>query len=216
MSQIPAGKAAEMFEQIVGWPYASPGTNDRRGIDCSGAWVRVYSAYNEKLYHGSNTIYRKHTKQTGAIANISDLRVGMAVFKRRFDQREPAQFRGDGLGNFYHIGCVTSVSPLRIAHATTPVAKVDTSLGGWTHWGLMDRVVYGVSSTPSTEVDYRAQVATQSGPLNLRDAPNLSAKVLTTLPKGTVVEVLKEPNQWVLARYKGQTGYVSVQYLKKI
>lgn len=216
MSQIPAEKAAEMFAQIVGWPYASPGTNDQRGIDCSGAWVRVYAAYNESLYHGSNTIYRKRCKQTGAITGASDLLLGMAVFKRRFDQQEPAQYRGDGLGNFYHMGCVTSIKPLRITHATIPVAKVDTTLSNWTHWGTMDRVVYSTSPTPSAEVDYRAQVATQSGPLNLRDAPNTSARILTAIPKGATVEVLKEPNQWVPVRYNGQSGYASLQYLKRI
>ena len=28
------------FEACIGFPYASPGTNDARGIDCSGMFVR--------------------------------------------------------------------------------------------------------------------------------------------------------------------------------
>ena len=30
------------FEEMLGWLYASPGSNDQRGIDCSGAFVRAY------------------------------------------------------------------------------------------------------------------------------------------------------------------------------
>ena len=30
------------FEACIGFPYASPGTNDARGIDCSGMFVRAF------------------------------------------------------------------------------------------------------------------------------------------------------------------------------
>ena len=29
-------------EAAMGWPYVSPGSNDSRGIDCSGLFVRMY------------------------------------------------------------------------------------------------------------------------------------------------------------------------------
>ena len=47
------------FEDMVGWPYASPGTGDERGIDCSGAFVRAYRLQGKSLYHGSNRMARE-------------------------------------------------------------------------------------------------------------------------------------------------------------
>ncbi|MCI6039448.1 MAG: hypothetical protein MR742_02890, partial [Clostridiales bacterium] len=36
---IPVNKLVEVFYTMLGWPYASPGTNGPEGIDCSGAFV---------------------------------------------------------------------------------------------------------------------------------------------------------------------------------
>ena len=83
MSKIPAAAAARLFEEIIGWPYASPGTGDQRGIDCSGAWVRVYGRYGKRVFHGSNTMFRKHCLETGPIHGTGPLLLGMAVFKAR-------------------------------------------------------------------------------------------------------------------------------------
>lgn len=44
------------FEACIGFPYASPGTNDERGIDCSGMFVRAFRRQGASIYHGSNTI----------------------------------------------------------------------------------------------------------------------------------------------------------------
>ena len=145
-------KLIASFEEIIGWPYASPGSNDQRGIDCSGAFVRAYRAQGAGIYHGSNTIYRRHLGLSGPIHGISSLAPGMAVFKNRQDGREPAQYRNDGIGNMYHIGLVASAKPLRIIHATTPVAKVDTTLGNWSHFGCLKAVDYeGQGSKPEDE-----------------------------------------------------------------
>ncbi len=221
MSKIPANNAAALFEDIIGWPYASPGTSDQRGIDCSGAWVRVYRKFGESVYHGSNTIFRKHCTATGAIHSTDDLQVGMAVFKRRFDSREPSQYRGDGIGNMYHIGCVTGVNPLRIVHATSPVAKADSNLGGWTHWGKMDRVLYGVSSTPVDPAPapfpgFRAKVTTAQGSLNLRAQPSTMGALITSIPRNAALEILLPPTLWLPARYNGKEGYVLAKYITRI
>ncbi|MBQ2954284.1 MAG: peptidoglycan-binding protein [Clostridia bacterium] len=124
------------FEACIGWPYASPGTNDERGIDCSGMFVRAFRLQGESIYHGSNTIWRKHLAQKGAIASARDLQPGMAVFKWKAET--PAKF-SDSLGDFCHIGLVTSVSPLRIVHASTEGMRVkaDSKLGKWKYWGVL-------------------------------------------------------------------------------
>ena len=124
------------FESCIGWPYASPGSNDERGIDCSGMFVRAFRLQGRSIYHGSNTIWRKHLCEKGAITAEGDLRPGMAVFK--WKEKTPARFK-DGLGDFCHIGLVTSVSPLRIVHASTDgmCVKADTKLGKWKYWGVL-------------------------------------------------------------------------------
>ena len=124
------------FEDCIGWPYASPGTNDERGIDCSGMFVRAYRLQGQRIYHGSNTIWRKHLSTKGPIDALSNLRPGMAVFKWKPDT--PAKF-SDTEGDFCHIGLVTSVSPLRIVHASTEGMKVkaDRKIGKWQYWGVL-------------------------------------------------------------------------------
>ena len=124
------------FEDCLGWPYASPGSNDERGIDCSGMFVRAYRLQGERIYHGSNTIWRKHLSEKGRIRSAADLKPGMAVFKWKPDT--PAKFRDDE-GDFCHIGLVTSVSPLRIVHASTEGMKVkaDRKIGKWQYWGVL-------------------------------------------------------------------------------
>ena len=124
------------FEACIGWPYASPGSNDERGIDCSGMFVRAFLLQGESIYHGSNTIWRRHLREKGEIRSVGDLRPGMAVFK--WKATTPAKF-SDGLGDFCHIGLVTSVEPLRIVHASTDgmCVKADSRIGKWRYWGVL-------------------------------------------------------------------------------
>lgn len=127
------------FEACIGFPYASPGTNDARGIDCSGMFVRAFRRQGASIYHGSNTIFRKYLARSGTIASAADLCPGMAVFK--WKPVTPARF-SDGLGDFCHIGLVTSVSPLRIVHASTEgmAVKADSKIGKWRYWGWLKDV----------------------------------------------------------------------------
>ena len=124
------------FEDCIGWPYATPGSNDQRGIDCSGMFVRAYRLQGQRIYHGSNTIWRKHLAKKGRIDAVSDLQPGMAVFK--WKPETPSKFNDDE-GDFCHIGLVTSVKPLRIVHASTEGMKVkaDSKIGKWKYWGVL-------------------------------------------------------------------------------
>lgn len=99
-------------------------------------FVRAYRLQGESIYHGSNTIWRKYLSDKGALTSVRQLRPGMAVFK--WKAATPEKFH-DGLGDFYHIGLVTQVNPLRIVHASTTGMQVraDTRLGNWSHWGWL-------------------------------------------------------------------------------
>ena len=143
------------FEDCIGWPYACPGSNDERGIDCSGMFVRAFRLQGRRIYHGSNTIWRKHLSEKGRIRSAADLKPGMAVFKWKPDT--PAKFRDDE-GDFCHIGLVTSVSPLRIVHASTEGMKVkaDQKIGKWKYWGVLAAAAEpAVPAIPAIDADER-------------------------------------------------------------
>ena len=133
---IDISKLIADFEDCIGWPYKSPGTNDARGIDCSGMFVRAYRLQGQRIYHGSNTIWRKYLGEKGRITSVSMLKPGMAVFKWKAET--PSKFDDDE-GDFCHIGLVTSVNPLRIVHASTEgmQVKADSRIGKWKYWGIL-------------------------------------------------------------------------------
>lgn len=222
MDRIPAAQAAAFFEQIIGWPYQSPGVTDDRGsalgIDCSGAWVRVYRRFGKFLEHGSNSQFRRFCGETGRIGDASALRVGMAVFKCRPWREEDRGHRDYGAepGNLYHVGCVTRADPLRIVHATPPAAKADASAEGWTHWGWLKQVdcprtdagaPKDSKGRPESPLESRvATVTTQSGSLYLRKHPDLEAPVVKAMPPGTAVELLGAQPGWARVRYLDPRG----------
>ncbi len=55
---------------------------------------------------------------------------------------------------------------------------------------------------------------TSKSNLNLRKEPNTKSTVLTSLPKGTKVEVIEELDGWYKVTYKKHTGYISADYVK--
>ncbi len=150
----------------LGWPYASPGSNDRSGIDCSGLFVRIFRDQGATIYHGSNTIYREYCGEKGSISSVAQLVPGMAVFK--WKPETPSKFHDD-LGDFCHIGLVVSTSPLQIIHASSDAGcvTIDDSLGKWRYWGKLKNVDYGGTTMNQNHVypdepELMAQVAAES------------------------------------------------------
>lgn len=219
-----ANRLIKSFEEIVGWPYVSPGSNDRNGIDCSGAFVRAFRAQGGNIYHGSNRIIRAHCRGVFQVVDAAQLVPGMAVFKRREDGSEPGEYKPGGgffnpmmTGNFYHIGLVCSVNPLRIIHATPPVAKVDTVIKGttgnpWGWAGWLKDVDYDAEEVPM--VTQQAVVLTG---LRMRAAPSEQGAYMLTIPQGSVIPVFGQQNgfaktQWA-NRYGMHDGWVSEKHI---
>ena len=53
-----------------------------------------------------------------------------------------------------------------------------------------------------------------SNRLNVREKPNADAKVLGTLPNGTLVEVLSIKDNWATIAYANTNAYVASKFLK--
>ena len=221
---LDVNKLIASVEECLGWPYVSPGTNDARGIDCSGLFVKAYRDQGASIYHGSNTIYRKYCSEKGKLTNVSQLKPGMAVFK--WNPNTPEKF-DDGLGDFQHIGLVTSVNPIRIVHASSAAGCVttDTKLGKWAYWGwLKDVAKTDTQPIPDdpyepTEGDeepmteFATVIAESGSTVNLRSKARSNAALVERVPIGARVEVLGICGSWTKVKFGSRTGYMMTKFL---
>lgn len=220
-------KMIDSAHECIGWPYESPGTNDKNGIDCSGMFVKMYRDQGAKIYHGSNTIFREYCSETGEIHSAKDLQLGMAVFKCKpwTDADKGNKWYGTAPGNLSHIGFVTGVNPLEITHCTSPVAKTDSSIGKWAYWGKLKDVDYGGDPGPSPSPDpgpspepepsrIMYTYAENGKPINLRVKANRSAALVDKVPVGQAVTWLKEDGAgWAYIQWKKKKGWMLDCYL---
>lgn len=178
MGNIPANKLIASCEECMGWPYASPGSNDSQGIDCSGLLVRAFRRNGGSIYHGSNTIYRQYLTEKGRLTSAAQLIPGMAVFK--WNPNTPSKFN-DGLGDFQHVGIVAQTNPLRIIHASSVAGKVvaDTKIGKWKYWGRLKGVDYGGENMGILE-DIASLVNGQAKPQQATTATDLGTPTTAT------------------------------------
>lgn len=205
----------------LGWPYVSPGSNDEKGIDCSGLFVKIFKDQGSSIYHGSNTIFRQYCVKTGKLTSESQLQPGMAVFKLKAwkDSDSDNRWYNTNPGNLSHIGIVTSVSPLEIIHASTGPMCVttDKKIGTWKYWGTLKNVDYGGSQSvePTQKevtivVEYAKVIG---GGLNMREAESTSSNKITQIPNGATVAVVEHKDKWCKVTYNDYTGYVMTEYL---
>lgn len=237
--QLTAAFLIRKFNEIIGWPYVSPGTNDENGIDCSGAFVRAYRAAGKNIYHGSNRIERVYCRDCFDLnGSTAGLKPGMAIFKYREPNEDgyglPQDYRAGGKyyngdeRDYTHIGLVTSVKPLGITNATSPVAKVDTKIGSgihsWRRAGYLKAVIYSTAETGGSEnsmsalVGKTCKVVVESGnTVNLRDKPD--GNLVVRIPAGALVLCSADTGTWASIRWddtstgKTYAGYMMSKFL---
>ena len=218
---LDVNKLCASAEECLGWPYVSPGSNDRNGIDCSGLFVKCYRDQGASIYHGSNTIYRKYCSEKGKLTNAGQLKRGMAVFK--WNANTPEKFN-DGLGDFQHIGLVVSVNPLRIIHASTGTMCVttDTKIGKWKYWGWLKDVARedipdkGGEEPMTTKASQATVTAPSGSTVNLRVKPSSGSALVERISIGTVVDVLGDSGSWTKVKAGGKTGYMMTVFLAPV
>ena len=172
--------------------------------------------------HGSNWAARNAVDGLHQISGTAGLIPGMVVFKAREpgDERYslPTAYRGSpDQRDYYHVGVVTSVNPLRITHCTSVPGgiKVDTSLGAWRYAAKLKQVNYEQEEQPM-ETLYQAIVTAANGlPVRLRADASANAKVVEQIPVGTVVDVLEEGADWDRISDSGVEGFMMSKFLKK-
>ena len=113
----------------------------------------------------------------------------------------------------------TSYKVLRVVSSGSVVQSSDTVKNGFryvVHQGLPGWMAdsYLAHVGPSQGPGYDPAYATATANLNLRQSPNLSAKVLLVIPSGATVRVeARASGQFRQVTYKGTTGWAAYAYL---
>lgn len=170
--------------------------------------------------HGSNWAARNAMATLGYISEASELFPGEVVYKAREPGEEkydlPSAYKSSSdQRDYYHVGVVTSVSPLVITHCTGVDGgiKRDSTQGKWRYGGKLKYVDYDSEETSMPkEPLYKAIVTSANGlPVNVRSGPSTSNEVLERLDVGTEVDIMEELGDWCEI---GQ-GYMMRKFLKK-
>ncbi len=221
---IPVQELIQVFHQMIGWPYATPGVNGPGGIDCSGAFVYAYRQFGQSIYHGSNRIARVFCHDLRPVTDAKALRPGMVIFKSRQNtDGMKAEYKPGGRyynpefpQDFYHMGLVAGVSPLQIINATRPRVLISKALKGWTYAGLLNAVSYD-EGAPAPAASQAVVSAESGGSVNLRSRPQAGAAIVVRVPLGQLVDVLDKTNDdWWHVRYQSSEGYMMSRFLKQI
>ncbi|MGN1251110.1 MAG: SH3 domain-containing protein [Candidatus Spyradocola sp.] len=204
---IRAEDAIRLARSMIGTPYSR--------VDCIGLikWIIRQAPGGVPGYTtaGTNTLWRsfdasaKYRDLTWRQEGVQGARAGMLAFKRSGD-------------DVHHVGLVTGDGT--VVHSSSAKGEVvETALdSSWALLGIhryIDAAGGAAEAEDSMEALYQAIVATKSGPLNVRDAPD--GGKIGSVPKGATVDVLAEPAQgWTFVRYGGLLGYVSSAYLERV
>lgn len=184
--------------------------------DCIGLIIGAWRLGGNKWpwTHGSNYTARYLTRGLG---KDQPLRLGDLVYKAREPGESgydlPDKYKGDAdQRDYYHVGVVTSASPLTITHCTTVPGgiKTDTSRGKWRYSGQFAKL------EEVEEMDKEMLVyAENGGKVRLRTGPGTNYGIVAELPTGTRVTMLTDADGWAFVRHDEQQGYMMDKYLRE-
>lgn len=164
--------------------------------------------------HGSNYAARNAVQAISPIQHTSELAVGEAVFKAASPGQSgynlPSRYAAHpDQRDYYHVGVVRSLSPLKILHCTGPGIVTDTKLGKWGFHGWLNLITPEGESTMSTTT---ATVRAENGStVNLRSSPNGS--LTARLPVGACVTLHEQADGWSRITYNDHSGWMKSEYL---
>lgn len=178
---------------------------------------------------GTNYSARNQVDNLRRISSASELKVGEIVFKAKSPNESgynlPVKYRPGGLEyngdllDYYHIGTVKSVSPLRIIHMTSPTAKTDTKLGKWGYaaeWKkeyISNNPVPDPEPGPEPEPKTAVVYAPAGSTVNMRSSPKTSSPLVERVPIGETVDILQPGDEWCRVQWNGFKGYMQTRFL---
>lgn len=192
--------------------YESGGDGKGGGCDCIGLIIGAVrlagGTWNGT--HGSNYAARYEMSTFGNASMF----LGEIVYKAREPGEDkydlPDRYKNSGdLRDYYHVGVVTSVSPLNITHCTSVPGgiKVDTKQGQWKFGGKLKMVDYN-------DVLYDAIVTAATGrTVNLRANPSENSTILKAVPIGSDIQVYEEKGDWSRVKWNYWDGWMMNKFI---
>ncbi|MBQ4639347.1 MAG: SH3 domain-containing protein [Clostridia bacterium] len=203
----------ENIDRVREYQLGMDGTGGK--CDCIGLIIGAIRLAGGKWTgtHGSNYAARNEMLNFQPIPSASALRLNDLVFKHRQPGAEdyalPSSYKGHPDQNdYYHVGVVTSVTPLVITHCTGVAGgiKKDTALGKWSHFGTWKGIENEVCDTRPYTVT--------GGRLKVRSAPGEKTTVIGYLENGETVQGAVHNADWVYVPEK--RGYCMAKYLQPV
>ncbi len=202
-------------------------------LDCQ-AFIEqcVKDCGGRMAYAGSNDMARNAIVWMGTIANAKaegKLVPGAGLMIHEDDESGlPAKYKGDGLGDFSHVGLYVGKNALEdvdkkgkrrkcdVVHSSSSMGRVagSTLANGWTHLVLFKDMDYGMDATGLTlgaeaEAILNDETAQTGKVLNnegeLVDAPEQSY-VLVTSANGGDVRIRERPERGAITKYSAPVG----------
>lgn len=199
-------------------------SGDNGKCDCIGLIIGALKHMGLKWdgIHGTNYAVRNALMGVFDIVDINTLQPGELVFKRRnkgdsgYDL--PSRYDGDkDQTDYYHVGVVVSVNPLKIVHCTSVPGGIatDTKKGKWSVHGQL--AVLANKQPEEGETVYRAYVkgGNLEKPINFRKGMSTSSTMIGEIPQGAEVDYLGDSGDWSKVIYGGNTGYVLASFVHK-
>ena len=187
--------------------------------DCIGLIIGAIERAGGKWSgtHGSN--YAARTQMTAMYKQLdaTQLELGWAVYKAKAPGEEgyalPSRYDGDpDRLDYYHVGVVTGIEPLRITHCTSSGdvdgITVDSKQGKWLYGGPLLMVDYGEEEIPLEMAIVRAS---SGSTVNMRKTPG--GALLDRVPVGGTVNVLDHGFEWSKIAWNGKNGYMQTKFL---
>lgn len=200
-------------------------SGDNGACDCIGLIIGALEMMGIpwKGTHGTNYTVRNALISVSVIDNINALEVGELVFKRRNKGDNgyslPSKYSGDpDQTDYYHVGVVMSVNPLRIIHCTgvpTGIAT-DTKQGKWSVHGQL-AVLANIEPEEGEKIMYKVHLhgGNLEKPINFRKGMSTTSAMLGEIPQDAEVDYLGESGDWAKVIYGGRTGYVLSAFVVK-
>ena len=167
----------------------------------SNGWYQV--SYEGKIGYASGTYLQENVTNATSLGQTTE----------NLNLRQQANTNGSILAIIPKGETITLLSD-KDANGWYQVSYLDKT--GYVYGDYITKISQGSNSsnttTPSASTPIEGQTTEN---LNLRQQANTSASILTTIPKGTTIQVLadKDSNGWYKVNYSGKIGYVSSSYL---
>lgn len=204
-------------------PIYKLGQDGRNGqCDCIGLIIGAIRRAGGEWQgtHGSNYAARNEMQ---TLESPPRLEVGAAVYKYHEQGQAgwnlPSAYANHPDQNdYYHVGVVLSVKPLRIVHCTSwsggSGIKIDTVIGKWRRGGRLKKVDYAAEPPQKgadTVIGYINLPATSN--VFHRISPSNDSQWYGRINGGEQVEIVSSSGEWTRVKYSGKDGYVMSKFI---